>query len=244
MSTKFKVITPAYNCENNIRTTLFSVIGQSYENWEMIVIDDMSTDNTVKKIRSIAMSVGLEDKIIVKSRIEKYGEVRNTIEEVGLCDDEDVIVRLDAGDFITDLGCFEILDHFYADHDPAVLWTSHRWKLTDTNVSGPIDPDISFYEQPWRTSHLKTFRVRDFLGLNPLNFLDKNGEYFTLACDQAIFLPMLERARRLGRPLIWIPGCMYHYNTDAAYDRTVFDSDRSKVQKESGEWIRRRGYIG
>ena len=35
---------------------------------------------------------------------EKYGEVRNTLVEVENCDDEDVVIRLDAGDFITDLG--------------------------------------------------------------------------------------------------------------------------------------------
>jgi len=243
MTTRFKIITPAFNCAENIRTTLYSVIGQSYGNWEMIVIDDMSTDNTASMIKSIAIQGDMEDKIIVKSRKEKYGEVKNTIVEVANCDDNDVVVRLDAGDYITDLGCFEILDHFYREHDPAVLWTSHRWGMTDTNISGAINPDVSFYEQRWRSSHLKTFRVRDFRGLNPTNFLDENGEYFTLACDQAIFLPMLERARRSGRPLMWIPGCMYQYNTEAVNDESVFYTDRSKKQKALGEWIRARGYI-
>lgn len=243
MTTKFKVITPAFNCEENIRTTLYSVIGQSYENWEMTVIDDVSTDGTANKVKEMAKAVGLEDKITVKSRDEKYGEVRNTLVEVACCDDEDVVIRLDAGDFITDLGCFELLDAIYSSHDPAVIWTGHRWKLTNTNISGPIDPNVSFYEQPWRTSHLKTFRVRDFRGLNPQNFLDDDGDYITIACDQAIFLPMLERARRRARPLIFVPVCMYHYNTDAAYDPSVFHHDRSKRQKASAEWIRARGYI-
>ena len=40
------VITPAYNAERFIKETLDSVLVQSMENWEMIVIDDGSTDRT------------------------------------------------------------------------------------------------------------------------------------------------------------------------------------------------------
>tara|TARA_R110002073_G_scaffold119196_2_gene260207 strand:+ start:941 stop:1675 length:735 start_codon:yes stop_codon:yes gene_type:complete len=243
MATKFKIITPAYNCAKAIKTTLYSIIGQTYNNWEMIVLDDMSTDDTAKVVKDLAVSLGIEDQVFVKTRTEKYGEVRNTVEEVSLCGDDDVIVRLDAGDFITDLGCLQILDYFYAEHNPAVLWTNHRWRFTDTNISGPIDPEVSFYEQPWRTSHLKTFRASDFKGLNHANFLDSNGEYIMLACDQAVFLPMLERARLNKRPLMYLPVTMYHYDTEAADDPSVFHRPREKKQKVSAEWIRARGYI-
>lgn len=43
---KVTVITPAYNAENLIGSTIKSVIDQSYTNWEMIIVDDCSTDNT------------------------------------------------------------------------------------------------------------------------------------------------------------------------------------------------------
>lgn len=49
------IIIPAYNCEKFIEVTLESVISQTYQNWEAIVIDDCSTDNTeivVKRIMS------------------------------------------------------------------------------------------------------------------------------------------------------------------------------------------------
>ena len=44
------IIIPAYNCENYIGITLDSVINQSYSNWEAIVIDDCSTDDTFKVV--------------------------------------------------------------------------------------------------------------------------------------------------------------------------------------------------
>jgi glycosyltransferase involved in cell wall biosynthesis len=208
----------------------------------MIVLDDMSTDNTVETINNLANSLGLAEKITVKSRTEKYGEVRNTLVETKLCDPADVIVRLDAGDFITDLGCLEYLNAIYEKYDPAVLWTAHRWAFTDQNISGPVDPNVSVYKQPWRSSHMKTFRVNDFLGLNEANFKDINGDWIMIGCDQAVFLPMMERARLKGRQLIFLPRVMYHYNINLT-DPSLFTSQRSLDQKASGEWIRDRGYI-
>ena len=42
---------PAYNCEDFIGITLDSVINQTYQNWEVIVVDDCSTDNTAKLVQ-------------------------------------------------------------------------------------------------------------------------------------------------------------------------------------------------
>lgn len=40
------IITPTYNCERFITETIRSVQAQTYQNWEMIVSDDCSTDGT------------------------------------------------------------------------------------------------------------------------------------------------------------------------------------------------------
>lgn len=40
------IITPTYNCGRFIGETIESVLEQSYNNWEMIIVDDCSTDNT------------------------------------------------------------------------------------------------------------------------------------------------------------------------------------------------------
>lgn len=40
------IITPTYNCGRFISETIESVLAQSYPNWEMLIVDDCSTDNT------------------------------------------------------------------------------------------------------------------------------------------------------------------------------------------------------
>ncbi|MFR9020121.1 MAG: glycosyltransferase family 2 protein [Fusobacterium sp.] len=45
------IITPMYNGERFVEKTIKSVLNQTYENWEMIIIDDGSKDNSPKIVK-------------------------------------------------------------------------------------------------------------------------------------------------------------------------------------------------
>lgn len=242
MSNSFVVITPAYNCAETIHQTIISVIAQSYTKWEMVIIDDVSTDHTGAICLDIAARYGVQDKIKVITRTEKYGETRNTFDICQNIEEDKIVIRLDGGDWLVDNDCFHILNDVYTQTDAAVLWTAHRWAFTGHNISGPLDNNISPYKQPWKSSHLKTFRRSSFSGINKNNFLDEDGDWIMIACDQAVFLPMLEKAWRNKRPLVYLNMCMYHYTINLE-DPQLFTTLRSKKQKTSAEWIRSRGYV-
>ncbi|WP_282122590.1 glycosyltransferase family 2 protein [Algibacter mikhailovii] len=45
------IVTPMYNSENYISETIKSVLNQTYKNWELLLIDDKSQDNTLSIIK-------------------------------------------------------------------------------------------------------------------------------------------------------------------------------------------------
>lgn len=48
------IITPTYNCGSFISETIESAQKQTYQNWEMIIADDCSTDDTEEIVRRLA----------------------------------------------------------------------------------------------------------------------------------------------------------------------------------------------
>lgn len=69
------IIVPAYNASTQISRMLDSILGQSYQDFELLVVDDHSTDNTAtvvrKYIKKIEKSAGERNGAVSTSKIEK-----------------------------------------------------------------------------------------------------------------------------------------------------------------------------
>ena len=52
MSELVSIITPCYNSEKYLDECIKSVISQSYQNWELLIVDDNSSDNSSTIINS------------------------------------------------------------------------------------------------------------------------------------------------------------------------------------------------
>lgn len=71
---KFSVIIPLYNKEKHIKRAITSILNQTYQNFEIIVVDDGSTDSSVEKVKELS---DLRIKLI-KQKNQGVSSARNT----------------------------------------------------------------------------------------------------------------------------------------------------------------------
>ncbi|MBX2828726.1 MAG: glycosyltransferase [Flavobacteriaceae bacterium] len=114
------IITPSYNAEAFITQNIESVLAQSYENWEHIIVDDASSDKTAVLIQSYA---GKDDRIRWVVNPENRGAAysRNLATEMAK---GDYIAFLDSDDWWHPQK-LESQIQFMNEHNLAVSFTSY-----------------------------------------------------------------------------------------------------------------------
>ena len=88
------IITPLYNTENYITTTLKSIQEQTYTHWEHIIVNDCSTDNSLHIVEEFAKK-DTRIKVVTLSRNSGAAQSRNKATELAT---GDYIAFLDADD--------------------------------------------------------------------------------------------------------------------------------------------------
>ncbi len=250
MSNRFVFVAPMFNASAYVGQMLASVAGQSYDNWRVILIDDVSSpeeqitsNRIIFTYQELLSRMGKDP-----SRLQvtwngddpnrgKQWEVSNVLHGIRMCDDNDIVCRIDADDWLTDLDCLSFLDHIYDQTGAEALWTAHRWAFTDKNISGPIPYDADVYKYPWVSSHLKTFRKRLINNVNDENFRGEDGNYIRRAGDQAIYLPILHNTQKRG----YVPRVCYHYTVKD--EPATYQTSDAIFQRDEALFLRARGYV-
>lgn len=89
------IIIPVYNCEKYISKTIETVKQQSYTNWELIIVNDGSADNSLRVIQDGIVDIKEKVKLINFSRNNGVAKARNAaLEEAS----GEYIAYLDADD--------------------------------------------------------------------------------------------------------------------------------------------------
>lgn len=73
---KVSVVLPTYNRANMIQRTLSSIQNQTYKNWELVIVDDGSTDETKDVIEHFAQSI-CQDVLYIHQENQGAGPARN-----------------------------------------------------------------------------------------------------------------------------------------------------------------------
>ena len=195
----FKVVIPVYNSENWIEKCLESLRTQTYKNWECIIINDNSNDNTLDIIKNYLYNIPDEDlkKFKIFERIKNVGALENIIFGVNkICkDDEDIIVLLDGDDWLASNDVLQYLDETYNNLNIWLTYGRHKYFSRDfTSKVVGIQDTRTYRQQDFDTSHLRTFKYKIWKRIQDIDFRDKNGNYYSMAWDLSIMFPLIEMA--------------------------------------------------
>ena len=211
MNNKFKIIIPSYNNKNWVEYNVASILNQTYTNYEVLYINDASTDNTLEVVTDIVKN--LTNWSIINN-LENKGAQYNYFEHLDnfLTSDEDILIHLDGDDWFYDNNVLNNLNNFYNKNK---CWMTYGGfvcygdQKQGSAFGGGIAAKIPYPQSTpypdfvhdyklyrrdqWRASHLRTFK--SFL----IKAVDKNdlkslidGKYYWHAADLAHQFPCLE----------------------------------------------------
>ena len=136
------VIMPAFNTVQWISDAIHSIKSQTYKNWELIIVDDGSTDNTTEKIKSL-----FEDERIKIFRQKNSGPAvaRNRgVEEA----QGEFMAFLDADDLWFEDKLTKQVEHFHSHPELGLIHSMNRFFNDDPILSKPFQPPGWFINWP------------------------------------------------------------------------------------------------
>jgi glycosyltransferase involved in cell wall biosynthesis len=199
INNKFVLIVTMYNAEKYIEKCLESILSQTYKNYELIVIDDCSTDKTYDMVNIVHAKY---DHGFIIHRNEKRGggALINMIKGINLFsnDKEDIIIPIGGDDFLAYDGVLEYLNNAYQDSD--VYFTYGNF-IPLSGAYGPYCkpiPDTRTYRKSgaWLASGLKSFKNKLWYKIDDKDLRDKNGVYFEAGGDAAFMYALIELTGR------------------------------------------------
>ena len=127
------VIMPCYNMERFIAESIHSVIRQTYENWELLIVDDASTDGTVEVIQSLCRQ---EERIRLEVKPKHSG----------IADSRNRCIQMAKGQFLAFLDADDVwytqkLEqqlHFMTEHNIGFSYSSYKCIDEDSHDLGKI----------------------------------------------------------------------------------------------------------
>lgn len=194
---KFTILTASRNCSLFIKQCVQSVIDQTYINWEMLIIDDCSTDNTLDELNN-AINGNPNIKLIKSDDRLFCGGSYNKIVQMAT---GDICGVLDGDDALQPEAIKTVVSYYSKYPTVDFIWTAHRWFNKDMSKfrkgisSPPKRKTIYDTEEGLRHcySHWRTFRthMRDRAMLFDVSLkctVDKNLGYVLEENGRGAFL--------------------------------------------------------
>lgn len=213
------IIIPVYNAGDLLQNCLHSVLQQTYQNWEVILVNDGSTDNTIENASRLIAS---------DSRIRLIHQ-----DNQGAATARNLAIEHSKGEYF-----------FFLDSDDTLSEDTISYMLQlmqETNTELAIT-GVAYYNQLGQIYKKATFKkgVYNFSNVLEMMYTDHKvlclcgGKMFTRNClgdlrfvpgqlvEDAFFIPIL--FKQAGK-MVLSPKIQYHYNTgsteSASYEVSV-----------------------
>lgn len=240
---KFKIITPSYNNEEWVEFNIASILNQTYTNYEVLYINDASTDNTYEQVVSIVGD--LPNWTIINNETNKGATYNYFEHRDDFLEDDDIVIHLDGDDWLYDETVLDKLNTFYNQHD---CWMTYGgfivWNGVDAEPTLPYPQSTLFDDfvhehklyrkDHWRASHMRTYRGFLFKSLpsDEMRSLT-DGEYYWHASDLAFQFPFLEMCPKDKIKLIDFYAHTYNHsktNQTRTHERETIDNHQYEIE--------------
>ena len=234
---KYHIISPFYNADKFLDRCISSIKKQKNGNFKCVLIDDLSTDNSLKVAEK---SIGSDERFTIIKNDEKSFALKNIVKAIehSAPEDGDVIILLDGDDWFASTLSLEHLNSYYENKDCWVTYGSyimHPYSVMGIEPSEypqKVVDSNTYRSDKWRASHLRTFRFHVWDKIDKEDFKDKDGNYYKMAYDQAIMLPLIEMASERCR---YIPEVLHTYNKENPLN---VDKIKAREQSQTASEIR------
>ncbi len=186
-----------YNYERFIRQSIESVLAQSLQNWELIIIDDGSTDGS----RDIIEEYRDRDAITIIYQKNKGLNITNNV-AMRVAQGK-YLIRLDADDYLVETALESMVEVLEADQGLGLVFPDYYYVDAEGNITGEekrhdFQKEVSLYDQP---AHGACTMIR-------LSFLKKIGGYnesFTCQDGYDLWLKFITHysVRNVTKPLFY-----------------------------------------
>ena len=186
------VVTAAYNAEKTLEKTIESVINQTYFNWEYIIVDDASTDQTFSIMMRFKSEYPDKIKVLRNNTNLKQGKSRNKAIKASK---GKYVTNIDSDDLMEKDRLFEQVKFLEGNTDVDICYGGH----TTISIDGKI---TSAYIPPLEWDENKMLNKQNLINHNTTMFrgkilYDENWEY---AEDYSTWLRTLKIGGKI-RPL-------------------------------------------
>jgi len=205
------VLTTAYNCHKYIEKCLDSIKSQKYTNFVCYILDDLSTDKTVKLVNKYTYPLDKRFLLSVNSE-KKYqpGNYDQIIRNTTLVNDNDIIIEVDGDDYLPDDHVFDRVVAYYSNSNVWMTYGQFKYTNGQTGFAQPVDFN-NLRKSRFTATHLRTWRAKLWRNIKQEDLL-VDGKYPECSGDIFFMLPMIEMCG--PKHALYVSHINYVYNFD------------------------------